>query len=99
MLLHLASCDESPYRLRTPSKRGKLHMHGEQGVGDGSVRPNGAGGSSSLHAARGERRRVSVWAMRHAGLSRAVGTSESIKEPVSHGPSASYCSSSPRSLP
>ena len=74
MLLRLASSDESPYRLRTPRKLGKLHVHGEQGVGYGSVRPDGAGGSYSLHAARGERRRVSVWAMRNAGNSSAVGT-------------------------
>ena len=35
---------------------------------------DGAGGSCSLHAARGERSRVSVWAMRNAGISSAVGT-------------------------
>src|SRR5215510_10760079 len=98
MLLRLASFDESPYRLRTPRKLGKLHVHGEQGVGYGSVSRDGAGGSYSLHAARGERRRVSVWAMRNAGISSAVGTRESIKESVSNGPSASYFSSSHRAL-
>src|SRR5215510_5222196 len=98
MLLRLASVDESPYRQRTPRKLGKLHVHGAQGVGDGRVCPDGAGGFSSLHAARGARRRVSVWAMRHAGISSAVGTRKSITEPVSHGPSASYFSSSHRAL-
>jgi hypothetical protein len=58
MLLRLASCDESPYRLRTPRKLGKLHGHGEPGVGDGRGSPDGAGGSSSLHAARGARSKV-----------------------------------------
>jgi hypothetical protein len=96
MRLRLASFDESPYRQRTPRKLGTLHVHGAQGVGDGRVSPDGAGGSSSLHAARGARRRVSVWAIRNAGISSAVGTRESITEPVSHGPSASYFSSDPR---
>ena len=36
-----------------------------------------------------------MWAMRNAGISSAVGTRESIKEPVSNCPSASYFSSSP----
>src|SRR6516165_8318207 len=99
MLLHLASVDESPYRLRTPRKLGKFHVHGKQGVSYGSVCPDGAGGSSSLHAARGERRRVSVRAMRHAGISSAGSTRESITEPVSKCPSASYVSSSHRALP